>query len=366
MPTFDTKLNQSICVLPWIHRYREINDKVSPCCHGSALAPGETLEHIKHKMLQGKKPSACNRCHRAEKKSGWSPRIHETIDWLKKHGEPDINKPNIQSIDIRFDPTCNLKCKTCGPSYSTLWKKEKGIPITKNKFNHDLMDEVDKKILRKVYIAGGEPTYINAYLKWLEDLFSVNPKCEVIINTNLKRLPIAWKEVIKKFEHLSIICSCDATEKLATYVRYPVDWGEFEKNVEFVSQNANFLQFDLVASNLTIHKLYETCSWMKNYSKHINVSVLQTPLIFSEKAVPMSARQPYIEDLEKLKKFPVSIYYASRFRSQIQYLIKNYTESNYDQALHEKLAEEIREQDSHRKLKLVEVDDFLYSWIHAQ
>jgi organic radical activating enzyme len=363
MSTFDTKLNSAICVLPWIHSYREINDKVSPCCHGSALAPGETLEHIRHEMLQGKKPSACNRCYRSEEKSKWSPRIQETIDWLKKHGEPDINKPNVQSIDIRFDPTCNLKCKTCGPTYSTLWKKEKNIPVTKNKFNLDSINQINKRKLRKVYIAGGEPTYINAYLEWLEDLFSVNPKCEVIINTNLKRLPTRWKEIIKKYENICIVCSCDAIENLATYVRYPIDWGEFEKNVHFASQHANFLQFNLVASNLTAHKLYETCSWMKQYSDNINISVLQSPLIFSEKAVPISTRQNYIENLKKLKKFPVSIYYAVSFRSQINYLIKNYEENDYDQNLHTKLVEEIREQDSHRHLKLADVDPFLQSWI---
>jgi len=365
MSTFDTKLNSAICVLPWIHSYREINDKVSPCCNGSALAPDETLEDVRHKMLQGIKPSVCNRCYRSEEKSRWSPRIQETTDWLKKHGEPDIHRSDVQSIDIRFDPTCNLKCKTCGPTYSTLWKKEKNIPVTKNKFNYHSINQIDKRKLRKVYIAGGEPTYINAYLEWLEDLFSVNPKCEVIINTNLKKLPTRWKEIIKKSENICIVCSCDATESLATYVRYPIDWGEFEKNVDFAEQHANFLQFNLVASNLTIHKLYETCSWMKQYSNNINISVLQTPLIFSEKAVPISSRQNYIENLKKLQKFPVSIYYAVSFRSQINYLIKNYEENDYDQNLHTKLVDEIREQDSRRHLKLADVDPFLQSWIKA-
>ena len=216
-----------------------------------------------------------------------------------------------------------------------------------------------------MYLAGGEPTYIRSYQSFLQELYVVNPKCEVIINTNLKRLPDAWKKIITKFENLTVVCSCDATETLGTYVRYPLGWTEFEENVKFVSDNANFLQFNLVASNITGHKLYETCTWMKQYSNNINLSILYAPFYFSEKAVPLEYRQEYISNMEKLSKFPVSVQYAVNFRSKIQYLIKKYSESNFDESLMLKLREEITEQDSHRTLKLCDVDPFLYQWIYG-
>ena len=108
-------------------------------------------------------------------------------------------------------------------------------------------------------------------------------------------------EIIKKFDNLTVICSCDAIQTLGTYVRYPLGWDEFEENVKFVSENANFLQFNLVASNLTVHKLYETCTWMKQYSKHINLSILGTPKIFSEEAVPVEHRDVYVDNVKKLE-----------------------------------------------------------------
>jgi len=364
MSLFDVKENLAICALPWVHEYKTISGKIAPCCQGDHLRGNETLGSIRQEMLKGIKPRACESCYRKETDLAYSPRIQETVDWLKKFGEPDIKNPTLQFVDVRYDPTCNLKCKTCGPAESTLWQKEKKISLPMNIANKDYLDTVDKKHLKKVYLAGGEPTYIRGYLLFLEQLHQTNPKCEVIINTNLKKLPNSWKEIIKKFENITIVCSCDSIGLLGKYVRYPLGWEEFEENVKFVSENANFLQFNLVASNLTSHMLFETCGWMKKFSNNINISILEEPECFSERAVPPGSRNTYIENMTKLSKFPVSVHYAMNFRNKIQNLIKRYTESVYDQSLHTLLRAEITEQDSHRTLKIQDVDPFLNTWIH--
>ena len=85
----------------------------------------------------------------------------------------------------------------------------------------------------------------------------------------------------------------------------------------------------------------------------------------TERAVPLERRKIYIENIKKLSKFPVSVYYAMNFRNKIQYLIRKYSESVYDQALHQELIKELTEQDSHRTLKLQDVDGFLYDWIYT-
>lgn len=365
MPIFDTKKNRSICVLPWVHDHKTITGELMPCCNGSPLQHDETMSDVRRKMLLGIKPSACGKCYLKEEDSGYSPRIQETIDWIKKFGEPKIDYPTTEFVDVRFDPTCNLKCKTCGPNYSTLWQKEKKVYQKVNEENRNYLNSLDKYLLKKVYLAGGEPTYIQEYITFLEELFAVNPECEIIINTNLKRLSTKWKNIIGQFKNLTIVCSCDAIETLGSYVRYPLAWSEFEKNVDWVSKNANFLQFNLVASNLTTHHLYETCSWMEQYSKNINFSILTSPKCFSEHAVPMKHRDVYIDNVSKLLKFPVSVHYALNFRSKIQDLIKKYSESTFDEGLNEKLRSEITEQDSHRRLKLRDVDSFLYGWIYG-
>jgi len=365
MKVFDTKKNSAICVLPWVHKHSSIDGKTAPCCYSGSLKADESMSLLRRQMINGIKPRACNSCYLKEEESGYSPRIHETIDWIKKFGEPEVDSPNVQFLDVRYDPTCNLKCKTCGPSDSTLWQKEKNIKISVNQENKNYLLNVDKNKLKKVYLAGGEPTYIKDYVVFLQELYEVNPMCEVVINTNLKRLPDIWKTIIKNFKKLTVICSCDATGTLGTYVRYPLGWKEFENNVDWVSKNANFLQFNLVASNLTVHKLYETCTWMKKYSKNINLSILSSPKYFTECSVPLNHRKTYLDNIEKLSKFPVAVHQAMNFRSKIKYLYEKYKNSAYDSALHLKLKDEVCEQDSHRSLQLVDVDRFLYSWIHG-
>lgn len=365
MSTFDTKGNKAICVLPWVYEFKTIGGDTAPCCYSKYLRNDESLQQVRQQMLAGHKPRVCDTCYTKEHESGWSPRIHETVDWIKKFGEPDVEKPDTQYVDIRFDPTCNLKCKTCGPHDSTLWAKERNIKIHVNEDNKTYISKVNKKILKKVYLAGGEPTYIKDYLVFLQELYLVNPNCEVIINTNLKKLSAQWKEIMTLFKNLTVICSCDAIGKLGVYVRYPLFWREFEENVEWVSKNANFLQFNLVASNLTSHKLFETCTWMKKYSKNINLSILQKPTCFNENAVPMEQRDVYIENITKLAKFPVSVHYAANFRAKTQYLLKKYKDAHFDKQSLTELRNEITEQDSHRSIKLLDVDSFLHGWVYG-
>ena len=101
------------------------------------------------------------------------------------------------------------------------------------------------------------------------------------------------------------------------------------------------------------------------FSNNINISILDAPECFSERAVPLESRNTYIENITKLSKFPVSVHYAMNFRNKIQNLIERYTDSVYDESLHTLLQAEITEQDSHRTLKLQDVDGFLYDWIYA-
>ena len=359
MSTFNIHKNKAICVLPWVHDHLDLSGQKKPCCTGKAITGDRNIGSIRQEMLKGKQPIECSGCYKQELNNESSPRIRETIDWLKKFGEPDINNPVIQHLDVRNDPTCNLKCKTCGPYASTLWAKEKGVIV---KFpDHDLT-KYDKTQLRKIYLAGGEPTYNKSYLEFLNELATVNPACEVMINTNLKSLPEEWKTVISTFKNLTVIISCDAIEDLGCYVRYPLKWNQFEENVKFVSERANFTMFNLVPSNLTVHSIDRTVAWMAKYTNNISLTVVGGDH-WEHRAVPLEHRPRYVESLKKLLKFPVGAWSAHKFRLNLDSLIDKYESNDYDPDLHTRLQTEIAEQDSHRTTQLKDVDPFLHSWI---
>ena len=364
MSMFDTKANHSICVLPWVHEFKHLNNKIAPCCQAQFLKDNETMEMVREQMLAGIKPDSCKVCYKMEEHTNYSSRIKETIDWIKKFGEPKIDHPSLEFIDLRFDATCNLKCKTCGPLSSTLWQKEKKIKYPQLLDTKKYFESVDKSKLKKVYLAGGEPTFIPAYLDFLNELYAVNKDCEIMINTNLKRLSNPWKRIMSKFKNCTVICSCDAINELGCYVRYPLDWQQFTENVQWASENVNYLMFNLVASNLTIHKIKETCDWMTQYSKAVNLNILSEPECFTIQAIPNDFRKTYKEQLEKIKKHPLDINFVTQFRSEVDMLLQILKQDNHDPVLTKALKKEIIEQDSHRSTKLADVDPFLHSWVY--
>jgi hypothetical protein len=360
MSVFNIHKNKAICALPWVHEHIDLSGKQRPCCQGKAINNGRNINDIRQEMLKGTKPIECSKCYRQEELNESSSRIRETIDWLKKFGSPNIDQPSIEFLDIRNDSTCNLKCKTCGPHASTLWAKEKGL---KNIIPKQDLEKYDKTKLKKIYLAGGEPTFNTSYYNFLQELFKVNPNCEVVINTNLKVLSDRWKKIISLFQNLTVIISCDAVEDLGCYVRYPLQWKKFEENVRFVSEHANFTMFNLVPSNLTVHEIDKTVAWMSTYTKNISLTVVEGGDHWTHMAVPLQARKRYIDSLSKLKKFSIGEWLAHKFKLNLESLINKYQNDNYDPILHKKLKKEIEEQDSHRTTQLKEVDPFLHSWI---
>lgn len=264
---------------------------------------------------------------------------------------------------MRYDATCNLKCKICGPHDSTLWQKELGIRYPMSESRRQAFLEVDKSKLKRVYLAGGEPTYIKDYIDFLEELIEINPHCEITMTSNLKKLPPRWRALFEKAPQISVTCSCDATGLLGSYVRYPLDWQEFQDNVKFVMSTVK-LQFNVVASNISAHRLHETCTWMHKHTNNIILTPIHQPEIFTERAVPHNVRHLYIDQLDQLAKFPVSAANASLFRTQARWLRDRYLNSDYDETLHLALRQEITRQDTKRTLQITEVDTFLADWIY--
>lgn len=359
MSIFNIHKNKAICVLPWVHEHLDLDGFKRPCCSGKVMVADRSIESIRRQMLQGIKPIECSPCYNQEDQKESSRRIRDTIDWIKKFGVPDVVQPFIQFLDVRNDPTCNLKCKTCGPSASTLWAKEKGIKNIIPVYN---LKQYDKTKLKRIWLLGGEPTYNKSYYSFLHELLKVNPDCEICITTNLKVIPDKWQKIISSFKNLSVIISCDAIEDLGCYVRYPLQWKAFEQNVKFVREHANFFMFNLVASNLTVHELHKTVSWMNYYTNNISLHMVGGDH-WTHRAVPMPVRERYIDSIEKLEKFSVGVWFAHKFRLNLAALKKKYQTDNYDPILRQKLKDEIKEQDSHRNVQLKQVDSFLHSWI---
>ena len=136
-------MTKKICPLPWNHLMIQQNGDFRLCCQ--TVAPpfarptnedgtvmniksntiddarnSELHNRVRSQMLAGEEPPECKLCWDEEKIGLNSKRMH----MLKEYPIDkiiDINPLPLKYIDIRFGNLCNLKCRSCGPSDSSLW-----------------------------------------------------------------------------------------------------------------------------------------------------------------------------------------------------------------------------------------------------
>jgi radical SAM protein with 4Fe4S-binding SPASM domain len=262
--------SQYFCIYPWTHLYVEPNGTTYPCCgsvYKEQFSVGDTkknslreiwnsqaIRDIRTNMLNERPSPVCARCYEHEKAGFVSMRISAN----KHHGHhvdrvkatrPDGHLDDMQMIywDVRFNNICNLRCRTCGPSFSSSWyqdqiqispdyaKNHKPL-IFAGKYETDLWYQLLEHMdyVEQIYFAGGEPLLMDEHYLILEELerrqkFNVR----LIYNTNFNETRLKDRLVFdywKKFDSVSVGASLDASGARGEYIRKGTDWQEVEHN----------------------------------------------------------------------------------------------------------------------------------------
>jgi hypothetical protein len=257
--------NGTFCVLPWIHDYRTLSGKKFACCvsHTDGIALEEdnnstSNQQFRLDLWNGTRRKECGPCYRSEDNGIVSYRQNHNNQWL---GNPRVQEhiinwsrdstvtPKLLYWDLRYDSKCNLSCITCGPEFSTLWKKELGIPINEYTLDVDHQDVLDAE---KIYFAGGEPLIIDQYTNLMRFLAENNFTGHVSINTNLTSLRQDVVDSIKNLVNVSLIVSVDSWGSVDEYVRYPKRWSKFLDNLATLNDNKIKFSFNTVASAVSV------------------------------------------------------------------------------------------------------------------
>lgn len=265
-----------ICSLPWEHLSIHPHGHSSPCCEvdwSSELAfsknkvngeytlkvlnvedgvesiiNSDSNKQIRLEMLEGKIPSACSTCYKAEQAGAISKRLREkqpTIDYstiTKPDGSID---PNITNLELRLGNFCNLKCRSCNAESSTSWisdyhklKNKINLPsayddiVNSDSTSYDWVDsyefyeEIFKNApeLKLLQVSGGEPFLVDKHSHLLQLLIdsgrAKHMTVSYITNANYKfdRVrPILDK--LTQFDNVTISISLDDTYKRNDYIR---------------------------------------------------------------------------------------------------------------------------------------------------
>jgi len=263
----------NLCYDAFKNIYIEESDelKVSACCLipaisvvGDKLFQTKNLIEIRQQFLNNKRPAACQQCWKKESSNAISRR-QGSNQWYK-----DNNLDNTQEELVRIDywvgNTCNLKCVTCGPTYSSAWQQEIGITPTTKFHTNKYWQTLDLTNIKYIHFNGGEPLLSKTHIDFLQAI-PIKSHVHITYNTNGTIMPSQllldlWAE----FKLVQVDFSIDDIGTRFEYIRYPAVWDQVKDNLfkikEYSPVNVMFA-INTTISVLNVFTYSKLTNWVR-------------------------------------------------------------------------------------------------------
>jgi radical SAM protein with 4Fe4S-binding SPASM domain len=276
------KMQDTFCVLPWMHLYVGTNGNVLPCCVADhqhlmgnieehtvdKIVKSSAFNRLRKNMLSGLRSKECSRCYAQEDAGLSSSRLGHNNRWknikrdnLNQDGSIDEFDPVY--LDIRLNNICNLKCRMCSGYFSSAIAQEEVVLFGKKESVQSSLKMQQrnlglKEILQyvptaeKIYFAGGEPLLTAEHYEILDALIACgNTDLEITYNTNFTTLTYRGRSVLdiwKQFSNIKLGASLDAEGAVAEYVRHGTKWSTIESNLESVKSQCPHINFTVTST----------------------------------------------------------------------------------------------------------------------
>jgi radical SAM protein with 4Fe4S-binding SPASM domain len=247
-------LPDTICAIPWTHLEIESNGDISPCCMTddyilgnvkqdslNDVFHGKALQELRNSLLVGERPKTCQGCWNLEEKNLTSIRMHNVKrlkkDFLLKY----LDQPQLATMDIKFNNTCNFKCRICGPGSSSLFAVEehkfRGIPLVTQDNWGESNEFISQMILHlpsihNIDMYGGEPFLVKKFKEFLKLAVDQDHAKNIRLhyNSNGSVWPDQFLPFWPSFREVDIHFSIDAVGKQFELERGG-KWDEVENNI---------------------------------------------------------------------------------------------------------------------------------------
>jgi radical SAM protein with 4Fe4S-binding SPASM domain len=324
------KKSKNFCMAPWIHMHIMPNGETFPCCIAETddckgvgnfnnmtvkeLWNSEKMKGLRLNMLNDKPTKMCRKCYEFESSGNvWTLRNELTRMFSEKyyrveqtHEDGSHDDPQFYYWDIRFNNLCNLKCRTCGPEFSTSWwqdyeylkDKQKGplIGVTeKPTFWEEIRPLVDN--IELVYFAGGEPLITDEHYKLLDIWLEQNKQETIKIGytTNFTKLIHKGKNVLDywaKFKVVNVIASLDASHKRAEWLRKGTKWKKIIQNRKDMIEAIPECNFGITPT-ISAYNIWHLPDFFKEWLElefikpwDIKINLLADPLYMQTRVLP--------------------------------------------------------------------------------
>ena len=315
-------ISPTFCSLGWNHQFLGPNGNIKPCCRfisqtipkTNHIRNDSTLndvfnqpfqQELRQYMIKGERHAGCRKCWEEEdagKKLSIRQNYNRDINLLENlHYDLDIDNPKITWLEFSFNNRCNIRCRMCGPYFSTNWYKDwatvkryvGGVENINGKntdeeienyikenpeprtINLDKLDEVLPNI-RHIKMTGGEPFIMPEYKEILRKLVECGQAKDVYLNysTNLTIKP--KKDLIElweHFKHIEFCASLDGVGPVIEYIRYPSKWDTIIEVTKELMQLSKHMNIKVgIRPTITIYNILDvpniTYWWAEMMDKH--------------------------------------------------------------------------------------------------
>lgn len=198
-------------------------------------------------------------------------------DGLKTDGKTDLVGP--ARIDLMFDISCNLACRSCVPGLSTFWQKhlkDNGLwndPIYSAKNKDQVittLSNIDLSNLKQLVFAGGETLLGKEYwevAQWLADNVPNPKQLTLCFQTNgTQKINKRYYDLIERFHLVKLQISLDGVNERFEYLRWPALWNQTVDNILYLKSELPSNVMFTIEETISIFNLYyqhELDSWVK-------------------------------------------------------------------------------------------------------
>lgn len=328
------------------------NGKIAPCCQTQPdyLKPISELSNPNRfsDLKTQDAPAACQICNQNE---------HNNLPSLRGMFNDRVTDcPGLQFVDIRNTNLCNLKCRYCGPHFSSQWASEMGGTIVHQKIDH-YKDLLITDSLQWMYFTGGEPLIGADHWQLLQELISADRAqgISLLYSTNLTTIKFKDLNIVdlwSKFKSVKIQCSIDAVGQPLEYIRSGANWNNIESNLTELSKSqSNQIEISLspVISILSLWFVDDLFEYAVQNKFRVDPIVLTGPDYLALDVVP-----DQLKDLALSKILKIKPYISQELLRHLQNLINN----NINQCLFKQTLAHVLLLDKTRNEKLFELLPF--------
>jgi hypothetical protein len=329
----------AFCVLPFFGL--ELNNSQTACC---LLPTGHDIKKIRAEMLDGQRPTECDKCWRNEDSGIKSDRQvkNETLSFLQNVTIQSLledceqDRYGVKMLKIDTSSTCNATCVTCSSGSSSAWgaleRKNNIVPENNWRIPYDEFTQwLDYSDIKAVSFRGGEPFLSSTNFDILDQILKHNnTECFVSFVTNGSfDLTDRQKHTLSKFKKVNFCFSIDGIGPVFKYMRYPLSWNKILYNIKWARDNNIDVSVSYTLSNVNLWYHAQTTAWFQQQGINFLLGSVEYPVHFQPSALPENikdiiiARDPDIgkllgkhtdQDAQNYQKFLAEIQKQDRWK----------------------------------------------------